>query len=113
MQEAYCVQEVAQDLGLEPEDLKEIYESYFEETHEMLGQWEVLWETKDTDQLAKLFHGLKGASNNLRMNELGELAKRGEELAKAGIQDSILEIMEQFQQELQRIERLVTEFYQG
>lgn len=111
MKTEYSIQTVAEELGLEPEDLKDIYDSYFEETREMLGQWRELWEKSDTEQLAKLFHGMKGASNNLRMDELGELAKEAEGLCKAKTPEAIPSLMEPFEREFAELEAFVQEFY--
>ena len=78
----YRLEEVADELMLEVEDLKEILEVYFEEAEEILLECETAWEASDIVSLSKLFHTFKGSAANFRMHDLSDLAVLLEKAAK-------------------------------
>ena len=78
----YRLEEVADELMLEVEDLKEILEVYFEEAEEILMECETAWEASDIVSLSKLFHTFKGSAANFRLHDLSDLAVLLEKAAK-------------------------------
>ena len=75
---SFTVESSARDLMLEPEDLKEIFEAFFEDAVVVLAEAEEASQNDDTATFCKRMHSLKGSALNLRMDVLGELAKQAE-----------------------------------
>jgi HPt (histidine-containing phosphotransfer) domain-containing protein len=111
MDKSYDVNRVAQELGLEPEDLKDVYDIYFEETAEALEKCEHALQAKEEEELGKLFHGLKGAANNLRLEAMGNMAKSGEERSKERAFAQIVDLLTGLRQEMAVMRQQVEAFY--
>ena len=79
----YRLEEVADELMIELEDLKEVLEVYFEEADGILSECETALEASDVDSLNKLLHTFKGSAANFRMSNLSALALSLEKAAKA------------------------------
>lgn len=85
----YSVQSVADDFMLEAEELKMIFETFFEDIDIKLKRAEIVLANlsnepdQEFQELMEIFHAIKGAAYNLRMNEIGDLSYSLETAAKA------------------------------
>lgn len=74
----------------DPEQLTDIFATYFEEVAAMLAECHKAVAKRDLPALVRLGHGLKGSSANLRMQEVAasalqlEMAARGNDGALIG-----------------------------
>ena len=66
----YDVEVVAEELMLTADDLKEIFEYYFEDAVELIASCYKANSELDYITLTKKIHALKGSSMNLRMHEI-------------------------------------------
>lgn len=76
---SFLLEKATAELMLEPDELKEILQAYFEDAPQMLEQGRLAVGRQDWSSLAKNMHSLKGASYNLRLDRLGELASLAEQ----------------------------------
>ena len=76
---SFLIEKASSELMLEPDELKEILQAYFEDAPQMLEQGRLAVGRQDWSSLAKNMHSLKGASYNLRLDRLGELASLAEQ----------------------------------
>lgn len=74
----FTVESSARELMLEPEDLKEIFEAFFEDAAVVVAEAEEASRKSDTETFRRRMHSLKGSALNLRMDVLGELAQKAE-----------------------------------
>ena len=107
----YSVLETARELMLEPEDLEEIYELFFTDVKSWLQDYQQL-ATGDAGRLAALLHSLKGAANNLRMEETARKARQLEKEVLEGLSlpKTVCEL-EILQKDIGELEARVHEFY--
>ena len=107
----YRVEEIAAELMLDPEDLGEVFEAFFDETQEMLLKCEKALKNNDYQTLKKIFHSLKGSSANLRMKTLNELAVALEDGSNSFDQGLIEGSLPDLQKELTFLQEQVKNFY--
>ena len=78
MSVSFSVESSARELMLETEDLKEIFEAFFEDAVILMEGAERASRDNDGVGFCKNMHSLKGSALNLRMDVVGELAKQAE-----------------------------------
>ena len=74
----YSIDTAAEELMLEPAEVKEILAIFFEDAPEIFMQGQAALAEQNFYKLARCMHSLKGAAFNMRMNSLGELADQAE-----------------------------------
>lgn len=80
----YNVEEIAEELMLTVEEIREIYDAFFEDAAEIMRYCRETAAGSDCPGLAKKMHALKGMALNLRMTELADVALAIERSAKDG-----------------------------
>ena len=78
----YDVKAVAEELMLGTEDLRSIFQQFFDDTRIELEKCKELTDTSDFDTLLKIAHSIKGVASNLRMTLLSDVARSFETCAK-------------------------------
>ena len=73
---------MAENLGLEQEELNEIFEIYMEATTTDLKELISAINSGDAEKAHERAHSIKGASGNLGLEELFDLAKKIDEQAR-------------------------------
>ena len=69
------INKLAENLGLEQDEFNEIFEIYIESTNNDLEELIAAINSGDAEKAHEKTHSIKGASGNLGMDELFELAK--------------------------------------
>ena len=92
------LEKLAERLGLDVEDIRELFELYVETTTSDLAELKGAIETKDAQLAHAKAHSIKGASGNLGLDEMYNPAKEIDDLARANSLDG-LENMVQVLQE--------------
>lgn len=107
---SYSVEKAATDLMLDPDELKEILEAFFEDAPGMVERGRRAMESQDWENLARSMHSLKGAAFNMRMDVLGELAEMAE---KAGQFPRLRqqELLQEIETELKQLAQDVRAYY--
>lgn len=109
----YDVKAAAEELMLTPDEMKEVYELYFDEAEELLTACQAAMEEKNDTKLAKALHALKGSSNNLRMNEIGQIALAMEKQAVAGEAAQAMQQLPELRDKIDAMKDFVHAFYAG
>ena len=107
---AYSIDTAAEELMLEPDEMKEILEAFFEDAPALLGQGKVAVAEGDSGKLARSMHSLKGAAFNMRMDALGELAARAEKGNHLSA-DILQQIMQGIDTELLSVKQAFDDYY--
>lgn len=113
----YSVLSVADDFMLEPEELKSIFDTFFDDLEIKLQQAEIIVSdlTAAPDQkfqeLMGIFHAIKGAAYNLRMNDIGDLSYRLETAAKAKESLGLSSQIDELKKMVKQIEVDIKVFY--
>ena len=108
---SYSINQAAEELMLEPEDLKEIFECFFSEADEILPKCEEALEEQDAEMLKENFHALKGSAANLRIKAVSDLALTLENEAKKGNFPAIAVSMSALKKEIVTARVIVNHFY--
>lgn len=95
---------------LEPAELREILQAYFEDAPLMLAQGRQAADRKDWTGLAKSMHAFKGASFNLRLDSLGELASRAEQ-GNALSTENLVQVLQALEAELHKTETEIADYF--
>jgi len=101
------LEKLAERLGLDVEDIKELLELYVETTTSDLAQLKGAIETKDDELAHAKAHSIKGASGNLGLDEMYELAKEIDDLARVNFLDGLEDMVQVLQE---KFNGLVEEF---
>ncbi|NLC07051.1 MAG: Hpt domain-containing protein [Syntrophomonadaceae bacterium] len=108
---SYDLSKVVAELMLEPEDLLEVYQSFFRETRQNLVNCHKALATANYDTLPGIFHSIKGSALNLRMTELAELILEMENLCKKGDLRQLVQRIPNLEQKVTSIESSVIRYY--
>lgn len=108
---SFTIETTAKELMLEPDELKEIFEAFFEDAVDVMAQAEQAVKEDDMKAFAKRMHSLKGSALNLRMEVIGEIARKAEKEAPAGRAERE-GILRDLQQEIEAARQVVTAYYQ-
>ena len=90
------LKELADNLGLDEEDFKELLELYVETTSADLQELRAALEAKDTEGIHKKAHSIKGSSGNLGLVELYDIAKAIDDRAREGSLDGLEDLVQDF-----------------
>jgi len=94
------LKKIAERLGLDVEDIRELLELYVETTTSDLAQLKRAIETKNAELAHAKAHSIKGASGNLGLDEMYELAKEIDDRARVnsldGLEDMVQVLQEKF-----------------
>ena len=107
---SYSVKVMAEELMLDPSDVREIVEAFFEDAHPLLQEGKAAFQTGDRQLLSRKMHALKGSALNMRMESLGRLAAQAEKNAPFS-DPELAEILTAIQNELAAVEASVISFY--
>ncbi len=102
--------ELTERLGLDVEDIRELLELYVETTTSDLAQLKGAIETKDAELAHAKAHSIKGASGNLGLDEMYELAKEIDDRARVNSLDGLEEMVQVFQK---KFNSFVKDFEKG
>lgn len=108
---SYDLSKVVAELMLEPEDLLEVYQSFFRETRQNLVNCHKALATANYDALPGIIHSIKGSALNLRMTELVELLLEMEYLYKKGDLKQVAHRIPDLEQKITSIESSVIRYY--
>ena len=101
---------LAERLGLDVEDIRELLELYVETTTSDLAQLKGAIETKDAELAHAKAHSIKGASGNLGLDEMYELAKEIDDRARVNSLDGLEKMVQVFQK---KFNSFVKDFEKG
>ncbi|HDH86975.1 MAG TPA: Hpt domain-containing protein [Desulfobacteraceae bacterium] len=104
------IQNLADNLGLDVEDFNEVFEIYMETTSSDLEELKRALDQGDAEKVHQKAHSIKGASGNLGLNELFELAKEIDDSARVNSLNGLESLVQAF---YEKYERLVEEFGKG
>lgn len=111
----YNVADVAEELMFTPDELQEILEIYFDEAVHVLPECHQALESRDYVKFSQIMHGFKGASANLRMHSLTNMAEQLEQLAKTAggeeLAHDLEEKLPELQAEIKVIKASIDAFY--
>ena len=107
----YDVAAVADDLLLTPEELKEVFSLYFKDTELIVNNCKNAMARADYNEVGKNMHALKGASLNLRMQQLGKLTAELEILSKKQVGPELPGYLAEIQSEMIAVKAQVSLFY--
>lgn len=99
--------ELAGNIGLEREEFIEVFELYKETTNSDLAGLKRAINTGDAEEAHQRAHSIKGASGNLGLNEVYELATEIDNRARRGMLEGIEKV---FHDLSERYEQLVDEY---
>lgn len=100
-------EKLAQSLGLDLEDIRELFELYVETTTTDLAELKGAIEANDAQLAHSKAHSIKGASGNLGLDEMYSLAKEIDDRARENSLDGLEGLIQALGQ---KYNRLVTEF---
>lgn len=66
----YDIDAISEDLGIDIEDMVEIFRVYFIEISELILNLRYLFEKEEWDKLKKINHNIKGISSNLKIHDI-------------------------------------------
>ena len=101
------LEKLAERLGLDVEDIRELFELYLETTTLDLAELKRAIETKDAQLAHSKAHSIKGASGNLCLDEMYNLAKEIDDRARVNYLDGLEEIIQSLEE---KYNSLVKEF---
>lgn len=107
---SYSVTQMAEELMLDPADVREIFDMFFEDAHPLLQEGISALQRGDRQLLSRKMHALKGSALNLRMDRLGNLAAQAEKNETLAV-NALVELLTAIQTELEAVEACVNEFY--
>ena len=96
------IQSLADNLGLDVEDLNELFELYIETTSTDLNQLKDALNAGDAEGAHKMAHSIKGSSGNLGLNELYEAAKEIDDRARANSLDGLDVMVQAFDKKYEK-----------
>lgn len=109
----YDVAKEANGMLLEPEELREIFELYFENAQELFDKLHNAKQTKNFTAIAELAHEFKGASLNLNLRQAAEFSKYLEVLAKQSTANGMDSALDRLEKEIAARQQDVENFYRN
>jgi len=92
------LEKLAERLGLDVEDIRELFELYVETTTSDLAELKRAIEIKDAQLAHAKAHSIKGASGNLCLDEMYNLAKEIDDRARVNSLDGLEEIIKSLEE---------------
>jgi HPt (histidine-containing phosphotransfer) domain-containing protein len=90
------ISEVAENLGMEVDEIRELLELYVDTTRDDLAQLQAAVKANDMTKAHEKSHSIKGSSGNLTLTELYELAKDIDDSIRSNNIDGIESKIETF-----------------
>lgn len=106
----YSVQLLAEELSLGPEDLRDIFSAFFEDAEPLLIESAAALQAGDKQLFSRKMHAIKGASLNLRMDDLGNMAATAEKNSELSLPE-LENMLQAIRIELAKMEGQVNAFY--
>ena len=94
------IKELAERLGLEEDEYLELIELFIDTGSADLERFRAAIEDGDGEEAAQAVHSLKGASGNLGLMDIYDLARESEEKARSNSLDGLGESLEFLRQKL-------------
>lgn len=107
----YDVKATADELMLNVEELKEVFDLYFDEATNILSVCKTSANQQEYAEMAKALHSLKGSSNNLRLTEIAELAASLENLIVTGDQTQIKQRLDSLFAKITMMKEHISDYY--
>ena len=104
------LEKLAERLGLDVEDIRELLELYVETTTSDLAELKEAIEAKDARLVHEKAHSIKGSSGNLGLDEMYELAKEIDDRARGNSLDGLNEMIQALEK---KFNSLVEDFEKG
>ncbi len=104
------LEKLAERLGLDVEDIRELLELYVETTTSDLAELKEAIEAKDARLVHEKAHSIKGSSGNLGLDEMYELAKEIDDRARGNSLDGLNEMIQALEE---KFNSLVEDFEKG
>jgi len=95
--------EIAERLDLDMEDIKELMGLYLETTASDLKELKIAVESKNSEEVHKKAHSITGASGNLGLTELHEIAAKINSVARGNSLDGIESMVEEFSEKFNQL----------
>lgn len=105
------VTRLAEEFMMGPEDLADIFTTYFLETAQMIRDCRSALVSGDVPALVRLGHSIKGASANLRLEQVFRCALELEDAARGGNLAVIAPSLDRLADEVAIAETEVSNFY--
>ena len=97
------IQDLADNLGLEADEFYEIFELYMQTTSSDLEELKAKLDAGNAEDIHKKAHSIKGASGNLGLNELYELATEIDDRARINSLDGMEDMVRAFQEKYEKV----------
>ena len=94
---------IADNLGLEIEDIKELLDLYVKTTSAELKELKAALASNNAEKVHKNSHSIKGSSGNLGLTDLFELARKIDDRARENILDGIEPIVNEFSKTFEKL----------
>ena len=101
------LQELAANLGLEEDEYKELIELFVDTGMADFRKMESAMADKDTDQVMRSAHTIKGAAGNLGLIDVSETAKIIEQQADSDQMDNLVRTVETLKTQFETIQTMV------
>ncbi len=101
------LKKLAERLGLDVEDIRELIELYVETTTSDLAELKGAIEAKDAELAHAKAHSIKGASGNLGLDEMYALTKKIDDIARVNALDDLKDMVQILEE---KFNSLVEEF---
>ena len=96
------IQNLADNLGLDVEDVNELLELYIETTSADLNELKAAVNAGNAEEVHQKSHSIKGSSGNLGLNELYEAAKEIDDRARANSLDGLDLLVQAFDEKYEK-----------
>jgi len=104
------IAELAENIGLDLDEFAEIFEIYVETTSSYLEELKTALRDGDTKTAHEKSHSIKGATGNLGLEELYELAREIDDRVREDSMNGVEDMVNTFQE---KYEKLVEDFEKG
>ena len=98
--------ELADNLGLEKEEYLELIELFIETGMSDINKLRFAVDEVNAENAADAAHSIKGASGNLGLTKIYELAKKVEKTCRDGMLDNVSESVQDFEKMLDTVKEL-------
>ena len=102
------IDELADNLGLEKDEYLELIELFIETGMSDLNTLQLEIAAGNAENAANAAHSIKGASGNLGLTEIYELAKKVEKTCRDGILDNVSESVQELKRMLDKVKEVLS-----
>ncbi len=96
--------ELAENLGLEKDEFMELVDLFVETGKPQLEQLKEAVEAKDETEIRRVAHSLKGASGNLGLMTISEMAKKIEDQCASRDYENMKNSVQRIEAQMQQLE---------